>query len=162
MDFYLECAKIASENGKLLLIDSWKNISELLKRATRAVLKINTDELAELTGIDETIPALKMLMQNSSLELAAITAGGGKAYLADKLDIYTFTVPKSPQVVNPVGSGDTASAVLLSELVNNTSPEQAFAKALAAASANCLTMKCGEYDIETAGKFYEQIIIEKL
>ena len=68
-------------------------------------------------------------------------------------------MPRIEKVVNPVGSGDTASAVLLSCLLADETPEKAFAYAIAAASANCLSMKCGEFDRAIAEKLFEDINI---
>ena len=54
------------------------------------------------------------------------------------------------QVVNPIGCGDTASAVMFSEIVAGTAPEEAFHLALAAASANCMSSLPGSFEKETA------------
>ena len=40
--------------------------------------------------------------------------------------------------------------VVQSSLLDDIACEDAFAYALAAASANCLSMKCGEFELETA------------
>jgi len=163
VDFYCQCAAMAAASGKMLLIDAWKNIAPVLEKAVDAVLKINTDELAALTGIENVLDALRCLLQNSRLTALAVTNGPGEAKLALRSgEIFSFAIPQLPQIVNPVGSGDTASAVLLSELLNQTAPEVAFARALAAASANCLSMKCGEFDPLQAEKIYQNIKITQV
>ena len=157
IDFYVKCAEIAAANNKVLLIDSWKNITPVLQTAGNAVLKINADELMALTGINDIQLALKMLFESYQLRGAAITNGAGNAFFAVPGKCWQYSVPKLSYVVNPVVSGDTASAVFLSETVAGTAPEQAFAKALAAASANCCSMKCGEYEKYSAIEFYNNI-----
>lgn len=160
MDFYVKCVQMAQKSEKLLLIDSWKNIAQVLQYASGAILKINADELKALTGIDNVNTALKLLFDSYGLKAAAITNGSGNAYFAADGKLYNYTLPKLPKIVNPVGSGDTASAVLLSSLLDDIACEDAFAYALAAASANCLSMKCGEFELETALDLYEKITIE--
>lgn len=162
IDFYCRCAAAAAENGKLLLIDSWKKLESVLPQSRKAVLKINADELAALTNITDVRQALQSLLASSTLECIAITNGAERSYLALRSgQMFSFSVPVLPRVVNPVGSGDTASAVLLSELALQTAPEQAFARALAAASANCLSMKCGEFDRQQAEELCDNIEINE-
>ena len=162
IDFYVECARIAARKHKTLLIDSWKNIDSVLKYAENAVLKINGDELRELTGISEIQTALKKLFDSYALQGIAITNGAGSAYFAVQGKIWKYSIPKLDHVVNPVGSGDTASAVFMSELLANNEPEKAFACALAAATANCCSMKCGEFDRNEAMEFYKSVNIEEI
>ena len=55
----------------------------------------------------------------------------------------------------------TASAVFLEQLVESpAAPEQALATALAAASANCLLPKAGEFSRETATALLPLVHIE--
>ena len=161
-DFYVQCVKYAAANEKMVLIDSWKNIEPVLQAARRAVLKINAEELTDLTGIDEVVPAMKMLFDNYSLEYIAITNGANGAWLGTRSECFQYSVSAIGQVVNPVGSGDTASAVLLSCLLAGKTPEHALAYAIAAASANCLSMKCGEYDRAVAVELFDKIKINKI
>lgn len=161
-DFYVQCVKYAAENNKLVLIDSWKNIASVLQASREAMLKINAEELTDLTGIDDVVPAMKMLFASYSLKYIAITDGAKSAWLGTREAIYKYNVPEIEKVVNPVGSGDTASAVCLSCLLAGESPERAFAYAIAAASANCLSMKCGDYDRAKAIELFDKIKIETI
>lgn len=162
IDFYVQCAAAAARSGKLLLIDSWKNIQRVLAAASEnTILKINSDELNALTGISCVEDAVKMLMKTYPLKYMAITAGSGNAFFADRENIWQYQLPHLEKVVNPVGSGDTASAVLLSCMASGMAPSEAFARALSAASANCLTMKCGEFDRTCADKLFENIKLIK-
>ena len=76
--------------------------------------------------------------------MLAITDGGNAAYLAAGGKTFRYVLKKI-QVVSALGCGDTCSAVLLSELLNGKSAPEAFACGLAAASANCLTPRAGEF-----------------
>ena len=162
-DFYTKSVLYACNSGKKILIDSWKNIAGVLEIARNATLKINADELAALTGINDVRSALEALFNSSKLEYIAITDGAKAAYLADCAgNFWQYNVPYIEQLVNPVGSGDTASAVFFSSMLAGEAPEKAFAYALAAASANCLSMKCAEFQRETALEFFNSINIIKM
>ncbi len=159
IDFYVKCAGFAAAEDKFVLVDFYKNAADVLPVLKRGVLKINADELRALTGVDDVPEAMKMLLKNYSFDYVAITDGAARAFFADRRNVYVYNVPQIEKVVNPVGSGDTASAVLLSCLLAGEAPENAFAYAIAAASANCLSMKCGEFDRSTAEKLFENINI---
>jgi len=64
-------------------------------------------------------------------------------------------------VVSPLGSGDTASAVFFSEYLAGKPPVEAFASGLAAASASCLTPRCGEFDQGERDRLRKAIKIEQ-
>ena len=157
IDFYVKCAQMAAAENKPLLIDSWKNIAPVLKVAGNAILKINADELQALTNISDMQSALKMLFASYNLRGVAITNGAKDACFAVPGKCWSYTIPRLDHVVNPVGSGDTNAAVFLSELVAGNAPEIAFGYALAAATANCCSMKCGEFEKSAAADFYKSV-----
>ena len=162
IDFYVKTVQIFAQQNKPVLIDSFKNIAGVLKVCQNGILKINAEELCALSGITDTVEGIKMLLQSYPIACAAITAGAGKAFLGSESGIYEYNVPQIKEVVNPVGSGDTVSAVFFSEYLAGTAPEQAFACGIAAASANCTSMKCGEFDRLLAEKLLKDIRVNKL
>ena len=80
-----------------------------------------------------------------NIRTAAITDGAGKAYASDGKRLVTYQLPALQNIVSTLGCGDTASAVYSSCLAENICFDTAFKKALAAASANCLSSVCGHY-----------------
>lgn len=162
IDFYVHCAQIAAACGKQLLIDSWKNAEALLPHARQAALKINVEELQMLTGIADVSAAAQSLFSSYELTAAAITDGAGQAYFFAREHAWRYTVPYLAEVVNPVGSGDTASAVFFSAVLSGQEPVEAFAWALAAATANCLSLKCGEFELSKMEEFRSQVIVESI
>ena len=161
-DFYLEIVKAFARHRKTVLIDSYKNITRVLPECRKGILKINAEELQALSGINDVPEAIKQLMAKYPLECIAITDGARQAFLGYASSIYVYNVPEVPEVVNPVGSGDTVSAVFLSEYIAGTAPETAFAWGIAAASANCMSMKCGDYARTDAEELFKKICINKL
>lgn len=162
IDFYVKTVRMFVEQGKNVLIDSYKNIADVLTVCRNGILKINAEELRALSGVECVPEAIKMLLQKFPLDCVAITDGAERAFLGNSSGIYTYNVPRVKEVVNPVGSGDTVSAVFFSEYLAGTTPEKAFAAGIAAASANCLSMKCGEFDRICAENLMREICINKL
>lgn len=149
---YHQIAAEAHRAGKIILFDAWKNLTPCLNEG-RNILKINREELAGLTGCADLRTALCDLFRKYVLEFAAITDGAKTAFASDGRNLFVYDIPQVADVVNPIGCGDTASAVMLSEISCGTGFAQAFHLALAAASANCLTSMPGSFDRETAQAF---------
>jgi len=160
-DFYAECVTRAAAAGVPVLIDAWKNIVPALAAGRKITLKINVEELRKLTDIHDPATAMRELCGRYQLERIAVTDGVRPAFLLERGALWQFTVPKVEKVVNPVGSGDTASAVFWSELLAGQSAENAFRAGLAAASANCCTLLCGSFDRALAERFYEMTTLSR-
>jgi len=157
---YVEAARLTAKYRIPLLIDSYMELETLLSLHPAPMLKINADELRLFTGETETVPALRKLFARFPLRFAAITDGAGDALLCDDRHLHRYHLPKLERIVNSIGCGDTANAVLSAELLAGAAPVDAFAEALAAATANCLSVRCGEFDPADRAKFRGLIQIE--
>ena len=146
---YVKVARLAAKHGVKLLVDAI--YAPMLDAAQNFLLKINLDELKKLTGEREALVALRAGMSRWSDGVLAITDGSSCAYLAEKGRIWRYSIPEI-KVVSPLGSGDTCSAVMLSEMLSGKPAAEAFACALAAASANCLSPRAGEFSNAEAAK----------
>ena len=149
---YRQVAELTHQAGIPLLFDAWRELGPCLETGDN-LLKINREELASLTGQTDLRAGLRQLFRTASPRFAAITDGPGRAFASDGTRLFVYHVPKVAEVVNPIGCGDTASAVLLSELVAGTAAPEAFRRALGAASANCLTSFPGNFDRAAAERF---------
>lgn len=146
-DFYERCARRAVAAGARLLIDSFNGIEPVLGRAAQIVLKINLEELRALTGGDTAEACFdRLFRQFPRVVFAGITDGPHIAYASDGATVVRYRLPRLDRVLNPLGSGDTASATLAGELLTGTEPIEAFRRALAAASANCLNELPGHFE----------------
>ena len=155
---YSRFAEIAKTNDILLLVDAVNGLDGMLKTQCRMHLKVNKDELFQITGINDIKSALKQLFSDiPSLATAAITDGAEKSFASDGKTLFVYDIPKLDSIVSTLGCGDTASAVYCSFLADGTAFETAFRKALAAACANCLTPLCGEYLPAEADRIEQQI-----
>ncbi len=146
---YIEVGKRAEKHGVKLLVDAI--YAPLLDAVADLILKINLDELKKLTGESEALAALRAGMTRWPHGVLAITDGGNGAFLAEAGRIWRYSIPEI-KVVSPLGAGDTCSAVMLSELLAGKPTAESFACALAAASANCLSARAGEFDNAAAAK----------
>ncbi len=161
-DLYYRAALLARENNIPIMVDSWQHIEDVLRTGGEMILKVNLDELARITGIQEPREAIATAFERYPLHAVAITDGPGTAYAATREQGWSFRLPVLEKIVSPLGSGDTNASILLSEYLDGTSFEQAFACALAAATANCLTPLCGSFDKAVAETFCRQIEINNL
>lgn len=160
---YVQAAALTAKHHALLLIDAFRDLSEVFGAAEKTVLKINKEELEKLSGEKETGTGLKKLFaMYKSLKYAAITDGPENAFASDGVSLAEYLLPQLPKVVSPLGCGDTASAVLLSELCSGTPLFSAFQRALAAASANCLNATPGSFLPEEAQKLLPSFQIRSL
>lgn len=157
--FYAEITAEAVRAGKPVLMDSVEQFHETLAAGVR-YLKINGDELQDVTGdADPEVAALKLLNRHP-LECAAITDGPSRAFIAWHGTIHRIAIPELDSICNPLGAGDVCSGVMLSELLAGADPAQAFAAGLAAACASCLTQHVAEYDRREALRIRGEMQIE--
>ena len=153
-ELYTEVAGIAAKHKSPLLIDAV--YVPMLDAAGDFILKINMDELKKLTGETEADSALRFGSRKWPRGVFAITDGAGAAYLASGGKIWRYAIPRI-EVVSALGAGDTCSAVTLSEFLGGKTVVEAFACGLAAASANCLSPRAGEFDNADAARLMPQI-----
>lgn len=155
---YHRIIKYALHLGKYVLLDSSKEMNEIFElKSNKIILKVNADELRKLTNMSDIVAAMKFLRSTYHFRLIAITNGAENAYLLNsKNELYQYILPPI-EPLNPIGSGDTASSVLFSELLKKNSEVESFRMALAAATSNCMSIKCGEFDRNFAQKYAKNI-----
>ena len=158
---YCEVARRSVRRGVPLLVDAVSGILPALDVAKAFLLKVNRSELLRLTGEQEILPALHKGLQRWPEAILAVTAGPDAAFLATEGVLYRYELP-AIEVISPLGAGDTCSAVFLSEILCGTPPAEAFGTALAAANANCLTPKAGEFAPAERDRLRNQITIRRV
>ncbi len=161
--FYSRLAECSARMGRLLVADLWRDLDKVAATGVKFVLKINRQELAGVSGEPDLRAGVAALMKRfPNLAAAGITDGSARACWADESGFYLMELPPTvAPVVNPIGCGDTASAVLTSELINGRAGCDAMAAALGAAMANTASVLCGEFAPETAREYARGIKIEK-
>ncbi|MFA6567710.1 MAG: PfkB family carbohydrate kinase [Victivallales bacterium] len=155
-DFYADIATAAREKGIPVLLDGFAGIRETLERGVE-ILKINSMEFGRITGGENIYKAAKSFFRKYDVNMIAITAGSSTSYLFDKSGGYEFSLPRTPKIINPIGAGDTVSAVLFCELLKRTQPHEAFRLALGAGTASCLNLLPAEFKVVDARKIADKI-----
>jgi tagatose 6-phosphate kinase len=161
-NFYATIARTAANAGTPVLLDACQNILPTLE-ASVTILKINRAELAGISGCPDIRRGIRSILDSYPVGVVAVTDGAGKAYLAERNGsaLFHFAIPKLADVVNPLGAGDTVSAVMFSEYLSGHGARDAFAAGLAAGSASCLRIKVADYDPEVARKLRNAIVISE-
>lgn len=161
IEIYIKIALLANKHNIPLLIDSWQNIQPVLKISQNTILKINYSELKHITGEMSPEKAITKIINQYQLKSVAITNSASSAFLGTDSGIWEFMLPRLDSVVNPLGSGDTVAAIFFNEYLSGTGLPKAFAYGLAAASASCLTTRCGYFERTVMNEIYQQINILK-
>jgi len=161
LELYLRAAKTAFDAGVPVLADIVKKVDSLLKMPGRLILKVNREEFLKITGTDDFDSALAGASKTYPDAVFAITDGPAFAYLAAHGSCLQYAIPHLEKIVSPLGSGDTASAVLASCLLDGLSAEDAFRYALAAASANCLSATAGSFTQKDLEAIYTGIRVSR-
>jgi len=161
----------------LVLLDAYRDVSSALERGVD-VLKINACELMALAAERSLERAAEKCLEKYPVRFLAVTQGEKPAHLFTRQESWRIQAAPLPRVVNAIGAGDCASAVMLSELLDITrakgraEPEtassslapadvrDAFAQALACAAASCLTPVPGVFDSDRAATLRAQMTIE--
>lgn len=157
-ELYHRAGAAARRHDLPLLVDACKAIEPLLTAGGRIFIKINRAELAALTGVSGICNGIRTLFARFPIAGAAITDGAGAAFAGDGRRIVRYTLPEV-EVVSPLGCGDSASAVLLSEIVNGEELFTAFRAALGAACANCLSARSGDFTRADADRLAAAIVM---
>lgn len=154
--FYAELAAAARKAGVPVLLDAWKGVKPTLEEGVD-VLKINSDEIKELTRKCNLKDAVKACLKKYKIKVAAITAGPHNSLLVENGNMWVFKIPRLKKILNPIGAGDTVSAVFFAEYIAGKPLHEAFRTGLAAASASCLHNEAAVFDIDTALEIREKI-----
>ena len=155
-DFYADIAASAREKGIPVLLDGFAGIRETLEKGVE-ILKVNRTEFAMITGGKNIYRAARSFFRKYDVNVVAITAGHSNSYLFDRNGGYEFSLPPTPEIINPIGAGDTVSAIFFCEFLKGTSPHESFRIALGAGTASCLNLLPAEFKVEEARKIADKI-----
>ncbi|GGW65912.1 sugar kinase [Streptomyces lucensis JCM 4490] len=149
---YANLVRAARSHGVPVLLDT---SGEPLRRAVAArpdIVKPNADELAELTGSHEPLRATQDARRRGAH--AVVASLGPQGLLAATPEGRWRATPPARLHGNPTGAGDSATAGLLSGLVEHLPWPERLARATALSAATVLAPAAGEFD-RTA---YEELL----
>ncbi|MDD5697903.1 MAG: PfkB family carbohydrate kinase [Victivallaceae bacterium] len=157
IEIYRRAAEIVRDAQLPLLVDSWQNIAPVLEVGGELILKVNTAEIKTVAVAENAVGAMRILLNRYGLKAVAVTDGPGKAYLMRDGKLFTYELAVLDKIVSSLGCGDTNASVFFNEYLAGTATEEAFLLGLAAASANCLSATCGDFNRKTAMELYAKI-----
>lgn len=161
-DFYASVAEAASKAGIPLVLDAVNQIAPTLEAGV-SLLKINASELRQIAKRESLAEAAATLLGDfSRLNALAVTDGADPAWLFTRHGTHKITIPRLPRIVSAIGGGDCTTAIVTRRLAEGVSPMElpdAFAEALACASASCLTDTPSLFDPKEAEKILGDITI---
>ncbi len=160
---FREFTQTAKSHGVPVMLDSYRTHGRLALQASPEILKINQDELGELTGLPvQTIGERKLAYQHIidqyGVQWIVITRGPQGAEGCNG-SMTVHACPAKIQPVNTIGSGDSVTAGIIATLVRAAGRfselhgdghvfRSALAEGVVAGSANCLSLKPGHIDPE--------------
>ncbi|MFA6291591.1 MAG: PfkB family carbohydrate kinase [Victivallales bacterium] len=160
-DFYADIAAAARKKGIPVLLDGFSGISETLESGVE-ILKVNMTEFGRITGERNIYKGAKSFFRNYDVNLVAVTAGHSNSYLFDRSGGYEYALPSISGIINPIGAGDTVSAVFFCEFLKGTPPHEAFRLALGAGTASCLNILPAEFKVGEARTIADKIRCAKI
>ena len=164
-DFYLWCTKIAKAAGALTVVDAQGPALVEALKANPGLIKPNRSELAATVGRElrdeaAVLSAIQELHARGAGHVV-ITAGKQPTVASDGEHAWRI---KSPHItpVNPIGSGDSFTAALVSRLVRGDNLGEACRWAAAAGAANALTLMAGEVNAEDVQRLVSEVRVERM
>jgi tagatose 6-phosphate kinase len=157
---YGEIAAAARRRGVPVLLDTVKAVGPALA-AGIDVLKVNAAELRGLTGLAGIPAAARLCLEQHRVRWVGVTDGPGVAWLVGPGTTLRYELPRLDGVRSTIGAGDCASGILLERIaatgLEATAMPAAFADALAAASASCLTDIPALFDPAQAARLRQRL-----
>lgn len=164
-DFYIELVKIAKEQNKKIIVDtSGKALEEILS-AKPYMVKPNNDELAALIGkevkTDAQIKKALLFLLEKGIEVPFVSLGkDGAAAMIDGV-CYKFSSPEV-EVVNAVGSGDSAVAGVCAGLDMGYSVIDSIKLGMASGTANTQFAQTGIVTRELVDEYFNYIKVTEI
>lgn len=157
VDAYATLVRAARAAGVPVLLDT---SGEPLRRGLAArpdLVKPNVQELTEITGCAEPLPAAHAARRRGARTVVASLGQDGMIAVA--ADGAWQAAPPRPLSGNPTGAGDSAVAGLLSALVEGLPWPEALARAVALSAATVAAPTAGEYDAPTYDELLPKIAV---
>lgn len=162
-DYYSKMIEICNKYNKDVVLDcSGKALEEVLKNEYKPkVIKPNIDELSQLLNkkIIKDINEIKEVLQNElfkGIEWIIVSLGADGAFAKHNDKFYKVNIPKI-KVVNPVGSGDSTVAGIVSAINKNENDENILKKANTLGILNAMEEMTGYVNLEKYKEIFEEV-----
>ena len=161
-----------------VVLDACQDVLPVLAAGPH-LLKVNRAELAILTDRDDVVSGARWILDHYPVGAVGVTDGAQDALLVLCDQAFFYKIPKLSDVLNPLGAGDSATAALAVGLASASSKAKsnpacmisggnfadiansAFRRALAVASASCLTEQPAVFSLDTMAEIESKIQVEQ-
>lgn len=153
---YLRYVESAKARGLRVFLDSYRSHGKRALEGSPDILKINSEELADLTHLPvlsarDRLEACSKIRETYNVRWIIITRGVDGAEAYGESAHFSAAAPEV-RVANPIGSGDAFSAGVISAFNGQEAEPQnmkiALTRGVAMGTANCLNIKTGYVDID--------------
>lgn len=162
---YQKLVAVVKEAGKKVILDTSGALLTAGIEAKPTMIKPNIDEIRMLTGsscdnLDEIIDAA-VKVQQSGVEIVAVSLGGDGSIVACEDGVYRAIVPKI-DTVNTVGCGDSMIAGFALGLSEGLTVTETLKKASAISAAAALREETGFFVVEDMENILSKVEIKKI
>lgn len=167
-DYYARCIRMARERGVLTILDTSGAPLRDAIDAKPDLIKINSHELAGLSGADDVASEVDLLER--ARQLASTTSGrviitrGGESTIA--MDVNGTALRVEPvrvePVVSPIGCGDSFAAGLAVGLVRRQRFDEALALGTACALANLQTPDAAHFELAAVERWKTSVVVRSV
>ena len=161
LDCYGKMIEIAKEFHVPVVLDcSGESLAKALP-AKPTVIKPNMDELSGLLGY---VGDLKEALNRdlfAGIEWVIVSLGAKGCFGKHGDRFYRVSIPRI-SVVNPVGSGDSTVAGIVSGLVNKLNDEDLLKRANTLGMLNAMEKETGMVNLDHYDELFHQIIVEEV
>jgi 1-phosphofructokinase family hexose kinase len=159
LEMFEELVKAVRDAGKRVWVDTSNAPLHVVLPIGGICIKINGDEAGEILGKTVNTPELAVLaaleFQQRGTGNVVITLGKDGAVMVDSTG-HWWAKPPIISVKDPIGSGDSFLAGLVTAVTNGETADVALKHAVAAGAANATTVGGGDFPLET----FNQILVE--
>jgi len=173
----------AKSHNVPVLLDSYRRHGARALEAAPEILKVNQQEVEELTGkrlaaVASRFRVYKEMIEKFGIRWIIITKGAEGAEGCDGSKLVRASLP-AVKAVNPIGSGDAFSAGIISSVLDEIgkgmsedsvirnfpeafSLERALKWGAAMGTANCLNINPGFVELPVLEKILEKVVVENV
>ena len=166
--YYSQMIGICNRHNKPVVLDcSGEAMLEVLRGSGKpTVIKPNTEELSQILNkeITDDVDSLKAALSQdifTGIEWIVVSLGSKGAFAKHQNTFYQVTIPKI-SVVNPVGSGDSTVAGIVSALVNDEADDSLLKKANTLGMLNAQEKLTEHVNLDNFEKLYDKIKVEEV
>lgn len=160
-----------------VVLDASRGVAQALSAGPH-LLKVNRAELRDISDCDDLEAGARKLLMRHPIMGVAVTDGAAAATLVLRDRTVGYHLPQLVDVVSPLGAGDAATGSLLSGLIGwsrscglrpdaavehvgfSEAVSNAFLRALATASASCMSEKPAVFDPGAVAEIEKEITVQ--